>query len=80
MTLVKTNTPDSTEATEVSAVRKPDGDDSVYERCVLCVCVTDVPRALDVNKRCCYIDGAGQLCRDCYLELLREHRPSFQVR
>lgn len=80
MTLVKTNKQNSIATIEVGADRKPDGDDSVYERCVLCGCVTDVPRALDVNKRCCYIDGAGQLCRDCYLELLRERRPSFQVR
>lgn len=37
-----------------------------YERCILCKKETDVPAELDVDQRCFYIEGAGQLCKACY--------------
>ncbi len=36
------------------------------ERCVLCHVVVDVPRTLPVTLRQYYVDGAGQLCQECY--------------
>lgn len=36
------------------------------ERCVLCGKQTDVPRDLDISLRVGYVEGAGQLCRECY--------------
>lgn len=38
----------------------------LYEECISCKDVTGVPKALDVQKRLYYIEGVGQLCRDCW--------------
>ena len=46
-----------------------DSGENSFERCVLCGAVTDVPRQMPVSKRKCYIPGAGQLCRDCCIDL-----------
>ena len=40
-----------------------------YERCVLCNEVTDVKRRLPIDARKYYIDGIGQLCRQCFLKI-----------
>jgi recombinational DNA repair protein (RecF pathway) len=37
-----------------------------YERCVLCGKKTDVPIDLPIDRRDCYVEGSGQLCRDCW--------------
>ena len=42
------------------------------ELCISCGVDTRVPVALDIQKRLYYIEGAGQLCRDCYDELYPE--------
>lgn len=39
------------------------------ERCVLCGCVTDMRRDWPVSMRNYYIEGAGQLCRSCYMDV-----------
>lgn len=39
------------------------------ERCCLCGCVTEVPRAEVVARRSCYVSGAGQLCEGCYAKV-----------
>ena len=36
-----------------------------YEVCISCGKVTDVPKTMVVQKRDNYIDGAGQVCREC---------------
>ena len=46
-----------------------DSDENCFERCVLCGAVTDVPRQQPVSERKCYVPGAGQLCRDCCINL-----------
>ncbi len=40
-----------------------------FEKCVCCHARTDVPTELDIALRDCYVEGAGQLCRDCYYAL-----------
>ena len=40
-----------------------------YEKCVLCNEVTDFKRRLPVDARKYYINGIGQLCRQCYVKL-----------
>lgn len=37
-----------------------------YEQCVVCNVDTGVPIDLHVDYRDYYIDGAGQLCKDCF--------------
>lgn len=36
------------------------------EKCVLCGEQTNVPVSMDINLRKFYIEGAGQLCKECY--------------
>lgn len=43
----------------------------IYERCVLCWELTDVPKRMPISLRDNYIEGQGQLCRDCYYRLLK---------
>lgn len=45
-----------------------------FESCVLCGQITDVPVARDIQQRECYVEGAGQLCHDCYKKVYREYR------
>ncbi|HXK36104.1 MAG TPA: hypothetical protein VJ553_00795 [Candidatus Paceibacterota bacterium] len=40
-------------------------DPVITERCVNCGQDTGVPVTLSVDRRLHYIEGAGQLCRDC---------------
>ena len=42
---------------------------SGYERCVLCNKMTAVPQNLNIDLRQGYIEGAGQLCKQCFCEL-----------
>ena len=41
----------------------------VYEQCVFCHRRLDIPKDMDIELRPFYIEGAGQLCYDCYSEL-----------
>lgn len=41
-------------------------DHEVFEKCVSCHVVTGTPKTLDISQRLYYIDGAGQMCRDCW--------------
>lgn len=40
-----------------------------FERCDFCGTLTDIPVDKPIQKRKCYIEGAGQLCPKCYFEL-----------
>lgn len=40
-----------------------------YETCVICKCTTNVKREEPIGERYGYIEGAGQLCYDCYKKL-----------
>ena len=48
---------------------KTEGTKNEFERCVVCGTQTNVPREMHIDFRDCYIEGAGQLCRDCYTKL-----------
>lgn len=39
---------------------------SPYERCIFCGQVTDVPSRTPIDLRYAYLEGAGQLCLECY--------------
>lgn len=38
----------------------------LYEECISCGIVTQTPKTLDVSKRLYYIEGVGQMCRECW--------------
>ena len=40
-----------------------------YETCVLCGDITDVKQRMPIDARRYYIDGIGQLCRQCFLKI-----------
>lgn len=42
------------------------------ERCVCCHKKLDIPKDKAIEFRPFYIEGAGQLCYDCYHELYRK--------
>ena len=46
--------------------KKPDTN---HEICVLCGKPTGILRDRDISLRDCYVEGAGQLCRDCYFKV-----------
>ena len=49
-----------------------------YERCVSCRKRVDIPEDMDIEFRSFYIEGAGQLCYDCYQELYRKNSVQTQ--
>lgn len=42
-----------------------------YEICVLCKKMTKVPFVQSIEQRNFYIEGAGQLCYNCYWDLYK---------
>lgn len=42
------------------------------ETCVCCGARMKVSKELEISKRKCYIEGAGQLCSRCFFELYRQ--------
>lgn len=44
--------------------------DIKYEKCVCCKKETIVPVNMNIEYRAFYVEGAGQLCRECYKKLL----------
>ena len=39
------------------------------ETCVLCGKKTPFNKSDNIDYRCYYVEGAGQLCKDCYRKL-----------
>jgi len=37
-----------------------------FEKCIVCDIVTDIPRNKHIDLREYYIEGAGQLCEQCF--------------
>ena len=48
--------------------------DNPYEICVCCHKKVKVSRNEEIAFRSFYIEGAGQLCYDCFHELYPEHK------
>ena len=46
-----------------------------YEECVVCHKKTTVEKDTDISQREHYIEGVGQLCRDCYLKIFDNRKP-----
>lgn len=44
-----------------------------YEQCIICGQNTHVPKSTDIADRKFYITGCGQLCQECYLELINNN-------
>lgn len=44
-------------------------NDAKYEQCVCCHKIVSILKDEDIDFRPFYIEGAGQLCYDCYHEL-----------
>ena len=40
----------------------------LYEKCIMCNAETTVLKTTHIDFRYGYVDGAGQLCRDCYIK------------
>ena len=41
--------------------------ESIYENCIMCSKETTTLKTTHIDFRYGYVDGAGQLCRECYL-------------
>jgi hypothetical protein len=52
---------------------------NIYEDCILCGVKTDTLKTTHVDFRTGYIEGAGQLCRDCYMKGSSEGREHISV-
>ncbi|MEK6841675.1 MAG: hypothetical protein AABX91_00800 [Nanoarchaeota archaeon] len=46
-----------------------DRTETDFEKCICCGRLTDVRKDTPVDARTCYVDGAGQLSRECYEEI-----------
>lgn len=53
-------------------------NNSEYECCVLCGCLTDIPKSMSIEKRWGYIEGAGQLCRECAIKNAADEKAAMQ--
>lgn len=40
-----------------------------YDKCVLCEEVTREPKDRHIDFRNFYVEGSGQLCRNCWVEI-----------
>ena len=56
---------DNTEKMILNLPRCKDG----FERCAACGKKTYVSADMPIEMRSCYVEGAGQLCRDCWAEI-----------
>ena len=41
----------------------------MFEKCVLCGTITDVPRNMPISSRHYYVEGCGQVCNVCYKQI-----------
>lgn len=46
-----------------------DLESTSFEKCVICSKNTDVPTSEHIDFRKYYIEGGGQLCEQCYINL-----------
>ena len=43
-------------------------NNTVFEKCIICHCITNVPVGTHIEEREFYVEGAGQLCPKCFAE------------
>ena len=46
-----------------------DKQDKQYDCCIVCGKPTEYRKDVPIDKRECYVEGAGQMCRKCYFEI-----------
>ena len=51
----------------------------IYEECILCGVETTTLKTTHIDFRTGYIEGAGQLCRECYMKGSSEGREHFSI-
>lgn len=56
----------------------PQKSENKHERCVLCGKMTGYTKDKLISERKNYIDGSGQLCRDCYYEIYTKKRDEIK--
>jgi hypothetical protein len=54
-------------------------NNDIYEDCILCNAKTTTLKTTHVDFRTGYIEGAGQLCRDCYMKGSSEGRAHISI-
>lgn len=52
--------------------RKNIGDRENQEYCILCGKFTGIRKDIPVKERKYYIEAAGQLCKECYMEVYQQ--------
>jgi|LSQX01.3.fsa_nt_gb hypothetical protein len=57
---------------DFSRRKKATREPGEFERCVICGCQTNVRTDEPVELRRGYLEGAGQLCHRCYLDISRQ--------
>ena len=51
----------------------------IYEDCIMCGVKTTTLKTTHIDFRTGYIEGAGQLCRDCYMKGNAESREHITI-
>jgi len=51
----------------------------IYEECILCGVETTTLKTTHIDFRTGYIEGAGQLCRECYMKGSSESREHITI-
>lgn len=51
--------------------------EELYEQCISCKELTGTPKTLDIKKRSYYVEGAGQMCRDCWEALYPQKETKY---
>ena len=57
----------------------PTSSIDIYEQCILCGVETTTLKTTHVDFRTGYIEGAGQLCRECYRKGNAESREHISI-
>ena len=63
----------------VTSVGKQKDEFDIYETCVMCGEETTTLKTTHVDFRTGYIEGAGQLCRECYMKGNAESREHISI-
>jgi hypothetical protein len=64
----------------VTSVGKKQKDEfDIYETCIMCGEETTTLKTTHIDFRTGYIEGAGQLCRECYLKGSAESREHITI-
>ena len=57
----------------------PTSSIDIYEQCILCGVETTTLKTTHIDFRTGYIEGAGQLCRECYMKGNTESREHISI-